>query len=161
VKLVDTWNIPVSDAPAMLDIRKYVLDPKKTEIEEGQFDWVFYQRGVLISMFTVEAIRNAQEHFNTRFIDAGQLRWGFENLDIGEARLARIGMTGMIAPFATSCSDHSGNGGAWMLEWDGRQFVPVSALLHADRAAVTSLVMTEADKYAEAHPPWTMNDGCN
>jgi branched-chain amino acid transport system substrate-binding protein len=156
-----SWNMPLSDAPAMLDIRKYVLEPKKTEIEEGQFDWVFYQRGVLISMFTVEAIRTAQEHFNTRLIDAGQLRWGLENLDIDEARLARIGMTGMIAPFATSCSDHSGSGGAWMLEWDGQEFVPVSSLLHADRAAVTSLVMTEADKYAEAHPPWTMNDGCS
>ena len=57
-----SWSVPVSDAPAMQDIKKYVLDPKKTEIGEGEFDWVFYQRGVLISMFTVEAIRAAQEH---------------------------------------------------------------------------------------------------
>ena len=50
-----SWSVPVSDAPAMQDIKKYVLDPKKTEIGEGEFDWVFYQRGVLISMLTVEA----------------------------------------------------------------------------------------------------------
>lgn len=156
-----SWNMPASDAPAMLDIRKYVLDPRKTEIGEGEFDWVFYQRGVLISMFTVEAIRTAQEHFDTRLIDAGQLRWGFENLQIDEERLARIGMTGMIAPFETSCADHSGHGGAWMLEWDGQQFVPVSGVLKADRAAVMSLVMTEADNFAAAHSPWTMNYGCN
>ncbi len=155
-----SWNVPVADAPAMLDIRKYVLDPKKTEIGEGEFDWVFYQRGVLISMFTVEAIRIAQEHFDTRIIDAAQMRWGFENLKLDEDRLAEIGMSGMIAPFATSCSNHSGSGGAWMLEWDGTAFVPVSGVLHADGAVVRPFMQAVADDYALANAPWPRNDEC-
>ena len=155
-----SWSVPVSDAPAMLDIKKYVLDPKKTEIGEGEFDWVFYQRGALISMLSVEAIRAAQEHFGTKVVNAEQLRWGFENLNIDEAKLAEIGMTDMIAPFATSCDNHTGHAGAWMLEWDGAKFVKVSDLLQADQAVIAPLVETEAKKYAEANAPWPMNDEC-
>ena len=32
-------------------------------------------------------------------------------------------MTGMVPPFSTSCADHTGHSGGWMLEWDGEQFV--------------------------------------
>ena len=124
-----SWSVPVSDSQAMQDIKKYVLDAKKTEIGEGEFDWVFYQRGVLISMFTVEAIKAAQANFSTKVVNAEQLRWGFENLNIDDAKLAEIGMTGMVAPFSTSCANHSGHAGAWMLEWDGAKFVKVSDLL--------------------------------
>ncbi|MEW9805489.1 ABC transporter substrate-binding protein [Mesorhizobium sp. ZMM04-5] len=155
-----SWSAPVSDSRAMQDIKKYVLDPKRTEIGEGEFDWVFYQRGVLISMFTVEAIRVAQEHFDSRIVSAEQLRWGFENLKLDEARLAEIGVTEMIAPFATSCEDHTGHSGAWMLEWDGSKFVKQSELLQADQAVIVSLVEAEAKKYAEANRPWAVNDGC-
>ncbi len=155
-----SWSIPVSDAPAMQDIRKYVLDPKKTEIAEDEFGSVFYQRGVLISMFTVEAIRAAQERFNQRMVTADQLRWGFENLRLDEARLDQIGMTGMIAPFATSCEDHAGHAGAWMLEWDGTRFVKASDLLQADQTVVAPLVEAEARKYSAANAPFEANDGC-
>jgi len=155
-----SWSVPVSDAPAMQDIKKYVLDPKKTEIGEGEFDWVFYQRGVLISMFTVEAIRLAQENFNSKVVNAEQLRWGFENLKLDEDRLAQIGMTGMVAPFSLSCRDHSGSGSAWMLEWDGTRFVKASDLLYSDELEVAPLVSAEARRYAQANAPWQMNDGC-
>ncbi|MBL8578468.1 MAG: ABC transporter substrate-binding protein [Mesorhizobium sp.] len=155
-----SWNFPVSDAPAMQDIKKYVLDPKKTEIGDGEFESVFYQRGVLISMFTVEAIRAAQEHFDTRLVNAEQLRWGFENLKLDEDRLAQIGMTDMIAPFATSCEDHTGHSGAWMLEWDGKRFVKVSDLLRADQAEIAPLVDQEANAFVQANAPWAINEEC-
>ncbi|MBX3582040.1 MAG: ABC transporter substrate-binding protein [Rhizobiaceae bacterium] len=155
-----SWNIPVSDSRAMQDIRKYVLDPKKTEIGEGEFDSVFYQRGAIISMFTVEAIRLAQEHFNTRLINAEQLRWGLENLKLDEDRLAQIGMSGMIAPFSITCEDHTGHAGAWMLEWDGSRFTRISDLLQADQAAAALLVDEMATAYAQANAPWPMNEEC-
>jgi branched-chain amino acid transport system substrate-binding protein len=114
----------------------------------------------LISMFTVEAIRAAQEQFNTKVVNAEQLRWGFENLKLDEARLAEIGMTGMIAPFETSCDNHSGHAGAWMLEWGGAKFTKVSDLLQADQTEIAPLVEAEAKKYADANAPWPMNDEC-
>ena len=155
-----SWSVPVSDSQAMQDIKKYVLDPKKAEIGEGEFDWVFYQRGVLISMFTVEGIKAAQAHFNTKVVTAEQLRWGLENLKIDDAKLAEIGMTGMVAPFSTSCSNHAGHAGAWMLEWDGAKFVKVSDLLTADQSEIAPLVEAEAKKYAEANAPWPINEEC-
>ena len=153
-----SWNVPAAASPAMLDIRKYVLNPRKTEIAAGEFESVFYQRGVLISMFTVEAIRVAQERFDTKIVNAEQLRWGFENLRLDEDRLEAIGMTDMIAPFSLSCDDHTGNAGAWMLEWDGAKFVSVSDLLRADEASIAPLVEAEARRYAEANAPWPEND---
>ena len=52
----------------------------------------------------------AQANFNTKVVNAEQLRWGLENLKIDEAKLAEIGMTGMIAPFSTNCANHTGHG---------------------------------------------------
>ena len=121
---------------------------------------MFYQRGVLISMFTVEGIKAAQEHFDTKVVTAEQLRWGLENLKIDDAKLAEIGMTGMIAPFSTSCANHAGHAGAWMLEWDGAKFVKVSELLQADDEVIAPLVEAEAKKYAEANAPWPINEDC-
>jgi branched-chain amino acid transport system substrate-binding protein len=155
-----SWSVPVSDAPAMQDIKTHVIDKGQSLIGEGEFDWVFYQRGVVISMLTVEAIKAAQANFNTKVVNPEQLRWGFENLKIDDAKLAEIGMTGMIPPFSTSCANHSGHSGAWMLEWDGAKFVKVSDLLQADQAVIAPLVEAEAKKYAEANAPWPVNEEC-
>lgn len=155
-----SWNLPNPQAPVMKDIKKYVVDAGKSMSGEGAFDWVFYQRGVLISMFTVEGIKAAQEHFGTKLVSAEQLRWGLENLDLNDARLAEIGIEGMIGPFSMSCSDHAGHAGAWLLQWDGAKFVKASDLLSADQAMIVPLVELEAKKFAEANAPWPLNDAC-
>jgi branched-chain amino acid transport system substrate-binding protein len=89
-----------------------------------------------------------------------QVRWGLENLDISEERLEELGMSGMIVPFQTTCANHTGHGGGWIIEWDGERFERVSDLLQADRERITPLEEEEAAKYAEANAPWPMNDEC-
>ncbi|MEJ6782254.1 ABC transporter substrate-binding protein [Aminobacter sp. Piv2-1] len=155
-----SWSLPDSNSQVMQDIKKYVVDAGKSQIGAGEFDWVFYQRGVLISMFTVEGIKAAQEKFGTKVVNAEQLRWGLENLKLDEARLASIGMAGMIGPFSTACNNHAGHAGAWMLQWDGTKFVKVSDLLSADQDMIAPLVEAEAKKYAEANAPWPVNEEC-
>ncbi|PWK65763.1 ABC transporter substrate-binding protein [Aminobacter sp. AP02] len=155
-----SWNVPVSNAEAIQDVRKYVVDAGKSQTAVEALDQLYYQRGVLISMFTAEAIKAAQEHFDKRLISGEQMRWGLENLKIDDARLASLGMAGMIGPFTTSCADHAGHGGAWMLEWDGAKFVKASHLLTADREMIAPLVELEAGKFAEAHAPWPLNEAC-
>jgi branched-chain amino acid transport system substrate-binding protein len=155
-----SWSLPNSESPVMQDIRKHVVDKGNSLIGEGEFDWVFYQRGVLISMFTIEGIKAAQAHFDTKVVTAEQLRWGLENLKIDDAKLAEIGMTGMIGPFSTSCDNHAGHAGAWMMQWDGAKFVKVSDLLSADQDIIAPLVEAEAKKYAEANAPWPVNGEC-
>lgn len=157
-----SWSVPNSEAPLMQDIKKHVVDAGKSMINqgEGEFDWVFYQRGLTMSMMLVEAIKAAQEKFDAKVVNAEQVRWGLENLNIDEAKLKELGMDGMIVPFKTTCADHTGHGGGWMLEWDGAKFVKASDLLTPDRAAIEPLEAAEAKKYAEANAPWQMNDEC-
>jgi branched-chain amino acid transport system substrate-binding protein len=155
-----SWSFPESGSQTMQDIKKYVLDAGKSMLDPSEFDYVFYQRGVVISMTVVEGIRAAQEHFDTKVINAEQLRWGFENLKLDEARLAEIGMSGMVGPFSTSCANHAGHAGAWMLQWDGAKFTKVSELLSADQEMIQPLVEVEAKKYADANAPWPINEEC-
>ena len=157
-----SWSVPVADAPVMADIKKYVVDAGNSLIESpDEMNTVFYQRGVLISMILIEGIRAAQEHFDTKVVNAEQLRWGLENLNIDEARIEELGMAGMIPPFSTNCANHTGHSGAWILQWDGEKFVPASELLSADRDAIAPLEQAKAMEYAEANKPWPINENCS
>ncbi len=156
-----SWSVPVADAPVMADIKKHVVDAGKSLIGGADdMDTVFYQRGVLISMILVEGIRVAQDHFDTKVVNAEQLRWGLENLKIDDARIAELGMTGMVGPFSTSCSNHTGHSGAWILQWDGGKFAPISDKLTADAEAISALEQVKAMEYAEANAPWPVNEAC-
>jgi branched-chain amino acid transport system substrate-binding protein len=157
-----SWSFPDSNAQVMQDIKKHVVDAGQSMINqaEGEFDWVFYQRGVMISMMLVEAIKAAQTEFGAKVVTPEQVRWGLENLKIDDAKLTELGMAGMIVPFQTSCANHTGHGGGWMLEWDGAKFTKVSDLLTPDREAIAPLETAEAAKYAEANKPWPINEEC-
>ncbi|MAS06527.1 MAG: ABC transporter permease [Ahrensia sp.] len=156
-----SWSFPQLDAPVMADIKKHVVDAGNSESNEEEMQGVFYGRGVVISMILAEGIKAAQDHFGIGAIDAAQLRWGLENLDVTEERLAELGMTGMVPPFKTSCSDHTGHSGGWMLEWDGAKFVKVSDLLTPESEAIGALEVEKAKEYADANAPWPMNEDCN
>lgn len=153
-----SWSVPVNDAPVMADIKKYVADAGKSDTPADQAGWVFYQRGLSISMFLVEAIKAAQANFNTKVVNAEQVRWGLENLKVDDAKLAELGMTGMVVPFSTSCSNHTGHGGGWIIEWDGAKFNKASDHIMPDRAAIEPLEMAKAKEYADANQPWPMQE---
>tara|TARA_R110002126_G_scaffold291804_1_gene459401 strand:- start:22298 stop:23614 length:1317 start_codon:yes stop_codon:yes gene_type:complete len=156
-----SWSVPMNDAPVMADVKKYVVDAGNSLLDKPEdMDTVFYQRGLLISMILVEGIRAAQNEFDTKVVTAEQLRWGLENLKIDDARIAELGMTGMVAPFSTSCADHTGHSGAWMLEWDGTKFVPASDMLTADQSVIKPLEAAKAAEYATANAPWPVNEDC-
>lgn len=155
-----SWSVPVPDAPLMQDIKTHVLDTGTSDLGEGEENSVFYQRGLMISLMLVEGIKAAQANFDTKVVNAEQLRWGLENLDISEAKLAELGAEGMLVPFKTTCANHTGHGGGWMLEWDGAKFAKVSELLTPDTATIAPLEAAEAKKYAEANAPWPTNEEC-
>lgn len=158
-----SWSQPQPDSQIMADIRKHVIDAGNSLMDDPAVDQgkVFYQRGILISMILVEAIKEAQEEFGTKSVTAEQVRWGLENLNFSEERLAELGATGMIPPFKTSCSNHTGHSGGWVLQWDGSKFVPVSDLLEADADAISPLIAEKAKEYADANAPWPMNEACD
>lgn len=150
-----SWSVPNSDAPVMADIATHVTDSAADAEEQSE---VFYQRGLLISMFLAEGIRTAQVMHGKGVISPAELRDGLANLNITAERLEELGMTGMVAPFSTSCTDHTGHAGGWMLEWDGSAFVKASDLLTPDRAAIEGLEVEKAKEYADANAPWPTAD---
>lgn len=157
-----SWNFANPDSKVMQDVKKYVVDAGKSMInkEAGEFESTAYQRGIMMSAILVEGVKAAQAHFNTKMLDREQLRWGMENIKMDEAKLAELGADGMMAPFQTSCANHTGNAGAWMLEWDGAKFVKASDLLAADRAVIDPLVVKSSAEYAAANQPWPTNEEC-
>jgi len=155
-----SWSAPQPDAPVMADIRKLVFDAGDSLAAEDELNSVFYQRGLVISMILAEGIKTAQDNFDAAEIDASQLRWGLENINLTDERLAELGMTGMVPPFATSCANHTGHSGGWMLQWDGAQFVPASGHLMPDSETIASLEGPAAAEYAEANAPWPVNEDC-
>ncbi|WP_292294642.1 ABC transporter substrate-binding protein [Marivita sp.] len=154
-----SWSMPQPDAPIMADLEEYVFSRGLSQAEDT--DWVFYQRGLVISMILAEGMRTAQQMHDTAEITPAQLRDGLENLEITEERLAELGMSGMVPPFSTSCADHTGHSGGWMLEWDGEKFVQASDLLMPDRDLIRPLEIAAAEEYAEANAPWPVNEACD
>lgn len=155
-----SWSLPNPDAPVMAAIREHVIDAGKSLASAEETGEVFYARGIVISAILAEGIRVAQEMHGTPQITAAQLRDGLENLNFTQERIDELGLTGMMAPFSTSCANHTGHSGAWILEWDGTQFVQASDLLQADQAVIEPLVAEKAAEYAAANAPWPMNEAC-
>ena len=148
-----SWSFPNPDAGVMADIKTHVVDTGKTQSNPEEMAGVFYGRGVVMSMILAEAIRGAQTEFGTGVVTPDQVRWGLENLNISNERLAELGMEGMVPPFKTSCADHTGHSGAWILEWDGSKFNKASDLLQADVGGYSDLLAASAKEYAEANAP--------
>ena len=143
-----------------LSIQEHVVGAGDSLADAEELGEVFYGRGIVISAILAEGIRVAQEMHGTGEISAAQLRDGLASLNFTEARIEELGLTGMMAPFSTSCADHTGHSGAWMIQWDGTKFVQASDLLKADRAAIEPLEAEKAAEYAEANAPWPMNEAC-
>lgn len=155
-----SWSFPNADAPVIADIKTHVVDAGNSQSNEEEMSGVFYNRGIIISAILAEGIRVAQAHTGKADISAADLRWGLENIDMTEDRIAELGLDGMVPPFKTTCADHTGKSGGWMLEWDGAKFVKVSDHLTPNTDAYADLVAEKAKEYADANAPWPVNEDC-
>jgi branched-chain amino acid transport system substrate-binding protein len=155
-----SWSFPNPDAPVMADVKEHVIDAGNSQTNEEEMQGVFYSRGLVISAILAEGIAVAQEHTGKAEISPADLRWGLENLNFTEERLEELGMTGMVPPFSTSCANHTGHSGGWILEWDGSKFVKASDLIMPDSEVISELEMAKAQEYAEANAPWPVNEDC-
>jgi branched-chain amino acid transport system substrate-binding protein len=109
---------------------------------------VLYMRGVVGAMLAVEGARAAQERFGKgKPVTPEQARWGYENLNLTQAKLDALGFKGVMRPVSTSCADHMGSAWARVHTWDGAKFTWSSDWLQADNAIIRPLVKASADKY--------------
>ena len=110
---------------------------------------VLYMRGVVGAMLAVEGVRQAQEKYGKgKWVSPEQARWGYENLNLTQAKLDALGFKGVMRPVSTSCADHMGSAWARVPTWDGSKFVWASDWLQADEQIIKPLVKASAEKYA-------------
>jgi branched-chain amino acid transport system substrate-binding protein len=143
-----------SDFGVIQDIKKYVVDAGKSEVDPAKFADNLYNRGVYNSMLIAEGIRRAQELTGKTVIDATDMRNGLENLDITEARLKEMGMEGFALPMKLSCEDHSGHHKVYVVEWDGKDWQKAGDWFAPDVDVVKPLLKKAAEDYAASNAPW-------
>lgn len=143
-----------SDYGVIQDIKKYVVDAGKSEVDPAKFADNLYNRGVYNSMLIAEGIRRAQELSGKTVIDATDMRNGLENLDITEARLKEMGMEGFALPMKLSCEDHSGHHKVYVVEWDGKDWQKSGDWFSPDVDMVKPLLKKAAEEYAASNAPW-------
>jgi len=115
---------------------------------EEEVGEALYMRGLMNAMVSVEGVRRAQERFGEgKVITSQQARWGYENLNIDQARLEELGIADIMQPIQTSCKDHMGPASARAYTWDGKAWNPSSDWLHADENVLGPLLKIAADKY--------------
>ena len=143
-----------ADYPFIADIKKYVVDAGKSQVDPAKFADNLYNRGVYNSMLIAEGIRRAQELTGKTVIDATDMRAGLENLDITEERLKEMGMEGFALPMKLSCEDHSGHHKVYVVEWDGKDWQKSGDWFSPDVDMVKPLLKKAAEEYVASNAPW-------
>jgi branched-chain amino acid transport system substrate-binding protein len=148
------WHGIGADYPALRDIRKYVVDAGKSQVDKDKFGEVLYNRGVYNSMLIAEAIRNAQKLTGKKVVTGEDVRRGLETIDLTPERLKELGLEGFAQPLRLSCADHNGHGSTFVQRWDGKSYVKITGLIEPMKEEVMPLLAEAAKDYAEKNTGW-------
>src|SRR5499426_4115951 len=121
-----TFHAPGTGYKVHAEIQKFVYDKGKGSSKKEGIGAPLYNRGLVNAMLTAEAIRTAMVKFGNKSLTSEQVRWGFENLNLTEARLDQVGMRGFTHPLKVTCEDHEGNGPVLIQQWDGKKWSVVT-----------------------------------
>lgn len=139
-----------TDFPVLQGIKQDVVDKGQGDLADPKrFGTVYYNLGVVNGILNVEALRLAQEKFGKEPLSGEQVRWGFENLNLNDARLQALGAKGLVQPLKLSCSDHEGGGAVRFQQWDGQKWNLISDWVQADRALLRPIIEASSQKYAK------------
>ena len=143
-----------TEFPLLKDIIKHVIEPGNTQTDPDTVGHVLYNRAVFNGVLVAEAIREAQKHFGKAVVNAEEVRWGFENVNLSEERLKEIGLEGMAAPVVGSCADHEGGGSIFIHQWNGSDFERITDLIPPMTDIVRPMLEEAAAKYIADKPDW-------
>jgi len=139
-----------TDFPVIQAINQYVIKPGNGNLKDpARFGTVYYNLGVVNGILNVEALRVAQAKFGNKPLTGEQVRWGFEHLNLDDARLKQLGAYGLVQPLKLSCSDHEGGGAVRFQQWDGQQWKVISGWVQADRTLLRPIIEKSANAYAK------------
>ncbi|CAM3394372.1 ABC transporter substrate-binding protein [Paracidovorax anthurii] len=135
--------------PVLQEIQKTVYAAGKGNLEDAKrIGSVYHNLGVLNGILNVEAVRIAQAKFGKRTLTGDEVRWGFENLRIDEARAAALGAKGLFHSIHVTWDNHEGNGRVAFQQWDGRQWKVVSDWIAPDWKLLRPLIEKSSEAYA-------------
>jgi branched-chain amino acid transport system substrate-binding protein len=145
------FNVSGTNYPVVQDIMKHVYGKGKGEMDDkSRIGSIYYNRGVVFSLITSEAVRKAQERFGKgKPMTGEQVRWGLENLSLDEAYLKKLGASGFMQPLKVSCLDHEGGGAVKFQQWDGKQWKVISDWIASDQKLVRPMIEASAAQYAK------------
>ena len=144
------FNVAGDGYPVIGEIKKHVYGKGKGEMEDkSRIGSIYYNRGVVHGIITVEAIRKAQEKYGKKSLTPEQVRWGIENLVLDEARLKALGATGFMQPLKVTCLDHEGGGAVKFQQWDGAKWKVITDWVQPDKELVRPMIEESAAKYAK------------
>jgi branched-chain amino acid transport system substrate-binding protein len=121
-----TFHAPGTNFKVHAEVVKFVYDKGKNVGKKEEMGAPLYNRGLVNAMLSAEAIRTAMGKFGNKPLTGEQVRWGFENLNLTEARLDQLGMKGFTHPVKVTCEDHEGSGPILVQQWDGKKWNIVS-----------------------------------
>ena len=137
------------NAKVVKDILATVHDKGQGTGPRDEVGQVLYMRGLMAAMLAVEGVYRAQERFGKgKVITGEQARWGYENLNITQARIDALGFNGVMRPISTSCADHRGSTWARVHTWDGAKWNFTSDWYQSDETIIKPMIKAAADKYA-------------
>ena len=144
------FNVAGTNFPVVAEIKKYVYAKGKGEMaDQTRIGSIYYNRGVVHGIITVEAIRTAQGKYGKKSLTPEQVRWGIENLQISDARLKELGAVGFMQPLKVSCLDHEGGGAVKFQQWDGKQWKVITDWIQPDKKLVRDMIEQSAAGYAK------------
>ena len=121
----------------------------KGAISPQRVGTIYYNRGLIAAILSVEAIRVAQGKYGNQSLTGEQVRWGIENLNITAERIKELGAEGLMSPLKVTCADHEGGGAVKFLQWSGTAWEEVSDWIATDKSIVDPMIQASSAQYAE------------
>ena len=145
------FNVGGVNYPVIKAIQDNVYKKNKGNMEDkSRVGSIYYNRGVVHGIITVEAIRNAQEKYGKgKPITGEQMRWSLEHLKIDAKRLKELGAEGFMPDLNVTCLDHEGSGKVKFQQWDGKQWKVITDWIDSDQTIVRPMIEESAAKYAK------------
>ncbi len=144
------FNVAGTNYPIVQELTKRFYAKGRGEMDDKtRIGSIYYNRGVVHGIISVEAIRKAQEKFGKKPLNGEQVRWGLENLSINDARLKELGATNFMQALKVTCADHEGGGAVKFMQWDGKKWNIITDWIASDQSIVRPMIEESAAKYAK------------
>jgi len=133
-------------------LKKEIVDkglsflPNKAQLGAG-----YYNVGVIYAILVTEAMRAGMSKFGDHVLNAHEMEWGLQHMNVNDARLKQIGASGLMQPIHTTPANHEGGGAARIQCWNGHQFYLVTDWIKGDTNLAHEVLVEMADVYAKAH----------